>query len=166
MIGALLLALACGAADEAEIPSVGDPDEHAGAVAEPAADEPDHAHAASGGQDAQALLPIMRRLGADLTALTYALMAEDWETAATSAAAMADHAPISADEIERIQATLGEEMEAFEELDEAVHHAAVELREATRARDTDAVLEHLFRMQRGCVACHTQFRVRLRTTND
>ena len=124
-------------------------------------------HAAAGqaaaGEGGQALLPIMQKLGSEMTALTYALMTDDYETVQRSAAAIADHAPISAEELERIHSVLGPEMAKFEAVDESVHVASVRLNEAARARQLDQVVERLGEVQRGCVSCHAQFRERLLT---
>ena len=119
-------------------------------------------HAAAAG-DGQALLPIMQKLGSDMTALTYALMTDDHETVARSAAEIAEHAPIAADDLARIQTELGPDMAAFEAVDESVHVASVRLHEAARARQPGLVVERLGEVQRGCVSCHARFRERLRT---
>lgn len=131
-----------------------------GAQAADAHSSPGHAAAGEGGQ---ALLPIMQRLGSEMNALTYALMTDDHEGVARSAAAIAEHAPISAEELERIHAVLGADMAAFEAVDESVHVASVRLHEAARARQLPLVVERLSEVQRGCVSCHMQFRERLRT---
>ena len=124
-------------------------------------------HAAAGhsaaGEGGQAVLPIMQRLGSEMTALTHALMTDDYATVERSAAAIAEHAPISAEELERIHAVLGSDMARFEAVDESVHVASVRLHEAARARQLDAVVQRLGEVQRGCVSCHVQFRERLRT---
>lgn len=119
-----------------------------------------HTAATEGGQ---ALLPIMQRLGGEMTALTYALMTDDYDAVTSSAAAIAEHAPISAEDLERIQRELGPEMAAFEAVDESVHVASVRLHNAAKARQLDQVVERLSEVQRGCVSCHAQFRERLRT---
>lgn len=111
-----------------------------------------------------ALLPIMRRLAEDMAAMQNALWLEDFATVEQHASAIADHAHISAEEVTRISTELGAEMPQFESIDAAVHDAAVQMHEAARARDTDAVLDRLAEVQRGCVACHERFRERLRTT--
>ena len=121
------------------------------------------AHAAAG-EGGQALLPIMQRLGSEMTALTYALMTDDHATVTRSAAAIADHAPISAGELERIRTALGPDMAVFEAVDESVHVASVRLHEAARARQLGTVVQRLGDVQRGCVSCHAQFRERLRTS--
>jgi cytochrome c556 len=123
-----------------------------------------HAHAESG--EPQALLPIMRQLAVDMGALQQALFAEDFATVEARAAAVAQHPHIAPDEIDRIESTLGGESAAFDSLDVVVHEAAVAMHEAAREGDTDAVLDRLAEVQRGCVACHTRFRERLRTTTQ
>lgn len=124
----------------------------------------DHAaagHAAADG--GEALLPIMQRLGGEMTALTYALMTDDYDAVTRSAAAIAEHAPISAEELERIHRVLGPEMATFEAVDESVHVASVRLHDAAKARQLDQVVDRLSEVQRGCVSCHVQFRERLLT---
>lgn len=116
-------------------------------------------HAASSG--GQALLPIMQKLGSEMSALTYALMKSDYPTVEQRAAAIAEHAPISAEELERIRTVLGPEMAKFEAVDESVHVASVHLHDAARSRQPGQVVERLGEVQRGCVSCHTQFRQRL-----
>lgn len=128
------------------------------------AHDADHAADAETGHEEMALLPIMRQLAEDMAAMQSALWLEDFATVERHASAIADHAHISAEEVARIQTALGAEMPQFESFDAAVHDAAVQMHEAARERDTDAVLDRLAEVQRGCVACHERFRERLRTT--
>lgn len=116
-------------------------------------------HADSG----EALLPIMQRLGSSMNALTYGLMTDDYATVESSAAAIARHAPISAEELERIETVLGAEAAQFEEFDVAVHDASVRLHQAAGERRPEVIVERLAEVQRGCVGCHARFRDRLRT---
>ena len=113
---------------------------------------------------AEALLVIMQRLGTRMSALTYGLMTDDGRMVATSAAAIAEHAPIAPDDLARIQRGLGADMAEFERLDAAVHEGSVRLHEAAAAGRTADVLTRLNEVQRGCVACHSQFRERLRAS--
>lgn len=149
----------CDAAPETpEDPAPAEPGSAAAAEREAA----DHAHGAAGSDlEPLPLLAIMQKLGTDMTALTHALMTDDLAAVTSSAAAMADHAPIAHDDVERISTVLGEEMHAFEELDEEVHAASLHLHDAATARDTDAILTRLHEVQTGCVACHQRFRERL-----
>jgi cytochrome c556 len=96
-----------------------------------------------------------------MTTLTYALMKSDYQNVERSAAAIAEHVPISAEELERIRTVLGPEMAKFEAVDESVHVASVHLHDAARSRQPGQVVVRLGEVQRGCVSCHTQFRQRL-----
>jgi len=124
-------------------------------------------HAAGGhaaaGVEATTLLPIMQRLGSNMTALTYALMTDDRATIKEQAAAIAAHAPISEAELQRIQRVLGPDMAKFEALDESVHVASVRLHDASQTSWGAEAVDRLGEVQRGCVSCHSQFRERLRT---
>ena len=151
-------------ADSLTLVAGGAPDEHAGG-SEAGDGHAAGGHAAAGGEG-QALLPIMQRLGSEMTALTHALMTDDYETVTRSAAAIAEHAPISAKELERIHAVLGADMARFEAVDESVHVASLRLHAAARARQLDQVVERLGEVQRGCVSCHVRFRERLRTNSQ
>lgn len=123
-----------------------------------------HAGHDGAGREPQALLPIMLGMSADIAGLLQALWFDEYDGLSERARHLADHAPISAGEIARIESVLGAEMEAFEAADEVVHEAAVRMSEAADARDIDGLLEELATVQRGCVACHNTFRDRLRTT--
>lgn len=127
------------------------------------AEEAGHSHAVAAPGEGETLLAIMVKLGADMAALTHGVMTEDTALVARIAAEIADHAPIAPGEIERIHTELGAEMAEFERIDEEVHEASVALREVSRSGDMDAILGQLHEVQRGCVACHTTFRDRLRT---
>lgn len=128
------------------------------------ADTTTHGHGPNtAGQQPQPLLPIMQQLGVDMTALTHALMIDDYAAVTQRADALANHAPISEQDLQRIQTVLGSDMPGFEQLDEAVHGASVRLHDAALAHDPDAILKQLAEVQSGCVACHTRFRARLKT---
>jgi len=155
-----LLLSGCGA------PAPGDqatPDDHAGTRVQPDQAAASHEHPVAAPDEGESLLAIMQRLNTDMTGLSQALWMEDWSVMTARAAAIANHAPIAATEIERIHAILGEEMHAFEEVDEAVHTAAVRMHQSAEARDLQDFLAAFSDVQQGCVSCHTSFRDRLRT---
>lgn len=114
-----------------------------------------------GDGEGETLHEIMHGLGGQMLALTYGLLTDDSDAVVRSAAAMAEHAPISRDELARIRHVLGDEMAGFEAIDEASHTAAVSLHEAAKAGRTDDVLSRLGELQRTCLACHSQYRERL-----
>lgn len=112
----------------------------------------------------QALRTIMQRLAVDMAALQHALWLEDFDQIEARTAAIAEHPHMAPEEVARIRQELGPEMSTFEAADQAVHQASVRMLGAARSRDTDAILEALAEVQRGCVACHEQFRERLSMT--
>ncbi len=154
---ALAVASACEAGDEVESGEAAGPDG--------LTEQPDPSVPQTGAQveDGLPVRPIMQTMSTDVAGLLSALWFEDYPEVAARADAIADHAPLSPDERDRIQAELGPEMEAFQELDEAVHLAAVRVREAAEAERVDELLDGLSEMQRGCVSCHTRFREVLST---
>jgi len=112
----------------------------------------------------QALRPIMQRLAVDMSGLTNALWVENYEEMTARAAAIAAHNEISAREMQRIKRVLGPEAATFDSVDMQVHLAAQRMHAAAQARQLDVFLNEYAAVQRGCTACHTQFRGRLRTT--
>lgn len=117
----------------------------------------------AGVQEELPLVVIMRQLSSDLTAFSNALWLEDYQEMTARAASIADHPGMTAEEVQRIQTELGPGMDDFLEADEAVHQASVRMQEAARDQQLDAILDNLAEVQRGCVACHSRFRERLRT---
>lgn len=161
-----LFVSATGCVDGAEEPAAEREDATAAVQAEPAEAHSTgsaHEHGPAAPGEGQTLLVIMRQLSVDMAAVSQGLWLEDWETMTDRSGALAAHAPIAAEEIERIHGILGGEMPAFEELDEAVHQASVRMHEAAEARDMDGFVDAFTESQRGCVSCHTRFRDRLRT---
>jgi len=160
-IAMALPAAACGTGDHGATRGAVDSPAVARTGSDSAAAGAAHAHAAAG--EGEALLPIMQRLGARMTSLTYGLMTDDRPMIVSSAAAIAEHAPIAPHDLERIRGTLGSDMAEFERLDAAVHAASVRLSQTAEAGSAQDVLARLSEVQRGCVACHALFRERLRT---
>lgn len=137
--------------------------EHAPEVASGAAAEAHDAHGAQDAQDAQTLRTIMQGLTADMQAFAQALYVGDSVTMVARAASMAGHANILPEDLRRIQATLGSDMAAFNAADERVNLDAQRLHELALAGQLDAAARQVGAVSQGCVACHTQFREKLRT---
>ncbi len=113
--------------------------------------------------DGVPLRPIMQKLGADMAGFTQALWLEEYDQMAAYADDIVNHPRMSPAEIQRIKSELGQEMDGFVAADEAVHTGALRLEDAAEVRDVDLILQRLNELQVGCMACHTQFRQRLRT---
>lgn len=142
----------------------------AGAAASTGEQEAAHAHAAPGASDAgashdaQTLRVIMQGLDVDMQGFAHALFTGDSAQMTARSSAMADHAHMLPEEVRRIEAALGADMAAFTAADERVHLGASRLSELARGgAGLDAVARQLGEVQQGCVACHSQFRERLRT---
>jgi cytochrome c556 len=158
VIMGLAVALACGrpaasghAADSTGAAAAVDHSAHSAAAHDSAIHAP------------QALRPIMQRLAVDMSGLSDALWVENYDEMTARAAAIAAHNEISAPEMQRIERTLGPETAAFDSMDMHVHLAAQRMHAAAQARRLDVFLNEYAEVQRGCTACHTQFRGRLRT---
>lgn len=164
--GLVVLVAGCAdAGDDLGSAARSDPDTAAPAMA--GADAGDHAagdeHHAGASHGSLPLRPIMQQLSADMAGLSQAIWFEDYDAMIASAAAVAEHPHISGEETARIEAELGSELATFEEMDHAVHEASERLYQAAEAREIGEVLDLFSEVQRGCVACHTEFRERLRT---
>jgi cytochrome c556 len=103
----------------------------------------------------------MQQLAADFAGLSQALWMQNLPQVQRHAEAIAEHPHVAPEEMQRIQNILGGEMARFVSYDEQVHDAAIRLAMAAAQGDTDQVLSELNEVQRGCVACHTEFRARL-----
>jgi len=154
------VAAACGRApDQSDASVPADTSTGVDSIAVGAGDSAAEDHAAhyAPGEPAP-LLVIMRQLNTEMLALTAALMLDDRERVVSSAAAIANHAPIAQEDLDRISRELGPEMADFERIDEEVHMASMELSERAVSGQMYEVIDQLAEVQRGCIACHTLYR--------
>jgi hypothetical protein len=135
---------------------------HAGdaqADADAAAAGHDHAVAEPG--TGLTLVAIMQKLGADLTALTHGIITED----SSGRAQRCRHGrarPIAPEELERIHRTRRRNV-GVRATGRGCARSIGRAARCARTSRMDVVLERLHDVQRGCVACHTRSRERLRT---
>lgn len=122
---------------------------------EPAADEAEP-HALT------TLKQVMPALGLSATRIQEALWRDDFAAVAHEARAIVGHAGFSKQEQERIIGKLGKDTAWFSQADAKVHKSAVEIAEAADKKDAAKVVKALGNMQEGCVACHSNYRARLR----
>jgi len=108
------------------------------------------------------LRSIMVDLGGDMSDISRGLWLEDLPTVAAAAAAIAEHPRVSDMERSRIQGALGANFADFIQSDRRVHDTAVRLSARAAAGDLTATLDQLAELQVSCVACHQEFRERLR----
>ncbi|MBE9529167.1 MAG: cytochrome c [Proteobacteria bacterium] len=108
------------------------------------------------------LRTIMNELNMNTMKVVDGVMREDFALIEAGATAIAEHEKAPMAERKRIVGHLKERASGFKGIDGALHNDAVTVAEAARARDLEAVVEGLARIQRGCVACHTGFRQEVR----
>ena len=105
---------------------------------------------------------IMVGLGADMNEISRGLGLEDLAIVEIAARAIAEHPHASDTERTRIQGILGPDFARFVQGDRRVHGTAVRLSAAAAAGEWASTLDELAELQAGCVACHQDFRARLR----
>ena len=108
------------------------------------------------------LRSIMVDLGIDMNNISHGLWLEDLPTVAAAATAIAEHPHVSDTERARIQGALGADFAEFIRSDRQVHDTAVRLSAAASTGELTATLDQLAELQVSCVACHLEFRERLR----
>ena len=118
--------------------------------------------AATESPDPGLLRSIMLGLGVDMDEISRGLWLDDLAAVELAARAIAEHPHVSDSERMRIQGVLGANVAQFIQGDRHVHDTAVRLSEAAAARDLTGTLDALSELQAGCVACHQDFRERLR----
>jgi len=108
------------------------------------------------------LRSIMIGLGANMDEVSRGLWLEDLAIVESAARAIAEHPHVSDTERTRIQGVLGPDFARFVQGDRRVHGTAVRLAAAAAAGEWASTLDELAELQAGCVACHQDFRSRLR----
>lgn len=157
LAGSLALALAAGACDAPEDTAPDNADGVTRDVAQGAADSTTATRAAL-----PTLFSIMLGLQGDMGRVSHGLWLEQYDSIAAAARAVADHPAIPPEEGQKIAGVLGDDMARFQAFDQTVHDLAVRMAEAADARDMAGVMEADAALRDGCVACHTEFRTRLR----
>jgi len=112
--------------------------------------------------DAGFLRSIMLGLGADMDEISRGLWLEDLAIVDAAARTIAEHPHVSDTERMRIQGILGADFAEFIKGDRRVHDTALRLSATAAASDMTSTLDELAELQAGCVACHRNFRERLR----
>lgn len=117
--------------------------------------------AATQGEERPDLSEIMVGLSEEADRLNAGLWAEDFDTIAAAADAIANHPNVSDADRALIQAALGPDFAEFVKGDQRVHETGLALSEAATAQNLEEVLALYAQLQRECVACHKSFRDRL-----
>lgn len=114
-------------------------------------------------QELTTLKHAMPALGLSATRIQEALWRDDFAAMAHEARAIVGHAGFSKQEQERIIGALGKDTAWFSQADAKVYKSAREIAEAADKQDAAKAVKALGNMQEGCVACHSNYRARLRT---
>jgi len=108
------------------------------------------------------LYELMLGIEEDMAGLNAGLWREDYAAIARHAEGIATHPPVPEPEAQTIGRVLGDAMQAFGTMDTNVHDLAVEIGELAGQENLAAIVDCVTALDRGCVACHSQFRGRLR----
>jgi len=111
------------------------------------------------------LYTIMIDLQGEMARISRGVWSESLDTVAAGGRAVANHPRVPPSEFERISSVLSSEMNRFREMDVRVHDLAVRLAEEAEEGDLDAAVSTDIELRRACVACHSEFRDRLREAN-
>lgn len=113
--------------------------------------------------DTLPLLPIMINLEKNMTTIQAGMWRENYETIRKAADGIANHAKIPKSQLGTIKSILGpEEFKTFVADDKKVHRTSLELAEAAKQRDFEAVTERYVDLYDGCVSCHLSHRETIR----
>lgn len=108
------------------------------------------------------LIGIMQALSVDMADIAQGIWTEDYAAIREAALRIANHPPVTEKQKTLIQGTLGSDFGAFVAGDQLVHRTALELADVAPG-SIETVLETYERLQQGCVACHSSFRLRVAT---
>ncbi len=111
--------------------------------------------------EAGSLKAIMQQLGMDYAALDEAILREDFAGAAQAAHAIAFHETPSIGTKMKLMVNLRTEMKKFKQADDKVHHLALDIEKAAKAKDMKALIAKQSQMLGACMACHTSYRSRI-----
>jgi len=112
--------------------------------------------------ESETLQSLMRELGDRMGQISDGLWREDYPAVAEAAQYIASHPKPPLQQRKKIISALGADAAEFRAADKRVHDDALELVEAARTGQMPPVVARYQRLMDGCVACHTQFRERLR----
>jgi len=116
---------------------------------------------ASVAAEAGSLKAIMQQLGMDYAALDEAILNENLAGVATAAHAIAFHDTPGLGTKMKLMASLRSDMKNFKKADDKVHRLALDIEQAAKAGDMQAVIAKQSQMLGACMSCHTSYRSRV-----
>lgn len=108
-----------------------------------------------------ALKEIMSGLRNSLVEIADGLLTDDFNRIIVGAAAIAEHPQIPASQVRLVAAELGSEMPTFKQLDLAVHDLSIEIGDAAKRSDRNAIISLYLQMTEGCLGCHETYKERV-----
>lgn len=108
------------------------------------------------------MLELMRELGDRMERISDGIWREDYAAIVEAAQYIADHPKPPMEQRRKIIGALGADAADFRAGDKRVHDGALSVIEAARAEQMPEVAARFGRLAEGCVACHSDFRSRLR----
>lgn len=115
--------------------------------------------------DPENLKDVMQTLSADMQFVLKGILDEDFSLIAKKAEAVAYHDEPPLTHRLRILAELKTELPSFKKHDDNVHIASVAMKESAEKKDMTGVLESYSKTVAACVACHENYRERIRALN-
>lgn len=113
--------------------------------------------------DTLPLLPIMINLEQNMNAIQAGMWREDYGRIQKAAEGIGHHAKIPKSQVKKIKSILGpEEFKTFVADDKKVHRTSLELADAAKNKDFQAVTERYVDLYDGCVSCHLSHRQKIR----
>jgi mono/diheme cytochrome c family protein len=107
------------------------------------------------------LQAVMQQISMDYAAVGEAILNEDLDAVAVAAHAIAFHETPSLGTKMKLMGSLRTEMKAFKKADSKVHHLALDIEKAAKAKDMKTVIAKQSQMLSACMACHTSYRSRV-----
>ena len=108
-----------------------------------------------------ALKEIMQGLRDDVFIIADGMFIDDMERVAQGASGIAHHASIPGEQVQRVAAELGPEMQVFKQLDVRVHDLSISIISAAEMQDRERISADFQQLIDGCLACHTSYKERV-----
>ena len=106
------------------------------------------------------LQELMSTLNGKAAMIFQGMVYEDFDLIADSAVWVYDHGkPTNMGKVVKV---LGADMAEFKRVDRIVHDAAIAIVASAKVKDLDSIADNYAIMSRNCIACHQQFRDRVR----
>lgn len=107
------------------------------------------------------LRTIMNGMNDNMKTIVDAINREDFKSIEENAMKVANHDKPPAMERIKILAFMKRQAPDLKGMDDKVHASAMELAEAAKKKNMDAVVTNFAKVQKACIACHTKFKAQI-----